>query len=233
MLSRVADSLYWMSRYIERAEHTARLIAVKLDSMVEQTPEDAAASWARVIESLTGDKTPPQSLDAFAITKRLAFDRDNNTSMVTSLALARVNRRCAGALRVWEDSAASSALPGMVPLGAPARLFRVLGNRGGVAFPRWGAGFLGWAVWGGVGRLGFFRRAGGARWGVNSPRHQTITARPPRSLPRRKDFTLTTILSPTVAYLFLLPPSTLMHKTSFAPELSATVNLLSCCIMIT
>jgi len=93
MLSRVADSLYWMSRYIERAEHTARLIAVKLDSMVEQTPEDAAASWARVIESLTGDKTPPQSLDAFAITKRLAFDRDNNTSMVTSLALARDNAR--------------------------------------------------------------------------------------------------------------------------------------------
>ena len=43
MLSRVADSLYWLSRYIERAEHTARLIAVKLDSMVEQTPEDAAA----------------------------------------------------------------------------------------------------------------------------------------------------------------------------------------------
>ena len=45
MLSRVADSLYWMSRYIERAEHTARLIAVKLVSMVEQTPDDAAATY--------------------------------------------------------------------------------------------------------------------------------------------------------------------------------------------
>lgn len=30
MLSRAADNLYWMSRYIERAEHTARIIAVKL-----------------------------------------------------------------------------------------------------------------------------------------------------------------------------------------------------------
>ena len=30
MLSRVADSLYWMSRYLERAEHTARLIDVDL-----------------------------------------------------------------------------------------------------------------------------------------------------------------------------------------------------------
>lgn len=56
MFSRVADSLYWMSRYTERAEHTARLIAVKLESMVDQTPEDAAASWARVTEALTGEK---------------------------------------------------------------------------------------------------------------------------------------------------------------------------------
>jgi uncharacterized alpha-E superfamily protein len=54
MLSRVAESLYWMSRYIERAEHTARVMAVKLESMIEQTPEDATASWSRVIEALTG-----------------------------------------------------------------------------------------------------------------------------------------------------------------------------------
>ena len=44
MLSRVADSLYWMSRYVERAEHTARVMAVKLESMIEQQPEDARAS---------------------------------------------------------------------------------------------------------------------------------------------------------------------------------------------
>ena len=78
MLSRVADCLYWMGRYIERAEHTARLIAVKLESMVEQTPEDAAASWARVIEALTGERRGAAQQDAFAITRRLAFDRDND-----------------------------------------------------------------------------------------------------------------------------------------------------------
>src|SRR6185503_17392905 len=106
MLSRVADSLYWMSRYIERAEHTARLIAVKLDSMVEQTPEDAAASWTRVIQSLTGEKAESLHLDAFAITRRLAFDRDNQTSLITSLALARDNaRQVREALsnEVWEN----------------------------------------------------------------------------------------------------------------------------------
>src|SRR3569832_464354 len=84
MLSRVADSLYWMARYIERAEHTARLIAVKLDSMVEQTSEDATASWARVVESLTGEKMQLLHPDAFALTRKLAFDRENQTSQNTT-----------------------------------------------------------------------------------------------------------------------------------------------------
>jgi uncharacterized alpha-E superfamily protein len=107
MLSRVADSLYWMARYIERAEHTARLIAVKLDSMVEQTPEDAASSWARVTAALTGEKTTaPAHLDAFAVTRRLAFDRDNETSLINCLSLARDNaRQVREALsnEVWEN----------------------------------------------------------------------------------------------------------------------------------
>src|SRR5437773_1051326 len=106
MLSRVADSLYWMSRYIERAEHTARLIAVKLDSMVEQTPEEATASWSRVIQALTGEKTGALHSDAFIITKKLAFDRDNENSMIASLALARDNaRQVREALsnEVWEN----------------------------------------------------------------------------------------------------------------------------------
>ncbi|MGI4758521.1 MAG: alpha-E domain-containing protein, partial [Janthinobacterium lividum] len=36
MLSRVADSLYWMSRYLERAEHTTRLLDVNLNLMLDE-----------------------------------------------------------------------------------------------------------------------------------------------------------------------------------------------------
>ena len=36
MLSRVADSLYWMARYIKRAEHNARILSVKLEAMLER-----------------------------------------------------------------------------------------------------------------------------------------------------------------------------------------------------
>src|ERR1700748_1727567 len=106
ILSRVADSLYWMSRYIERAEHTARVMAVKLESMIEQTPEDAKASWARVIEALTGEMTLEPSPDAFLTTRKLAFDRDNNAALITSLGRARDNARQvreALSVEVWEN----------------------------------------------------------------------------------------------------------------------------------
>ena len=93
MLSRVADSLYWMSRYIERAEHAARVIAVKLESMVEQTPEDARASWARAVEALQDRSWDDLPHDAFAVTKRLAFDRENESSLIASLTFARDNAR--------------------------------------------------------------------------------------------------------------------------------------------
>ena len=93
MLSRVADSLYWMNRYIERAEHTSRLLAVKLESMVEQSKEDSEASWTRVIAALSAQEYATSPTDAFATTQELAFDRANPSSLLTSLRLARDNAR--------------------------------------------------------------------------------------------------------------------------------------------
>ena len=131
MLSRVADSLYWMSRYIERAEHTARVMAVKLESMIEQTPEDASASWMRVVEALQGENARhPQ--DAFVITKALAFDRESDSSLITSLSMARDNaRQVREALsnEVWESLnrlylRLSPVTMDSIWVHTPARLFR-------------------------------------------------------------------------------------------------------------
>ena len=91
MLSRVADSLYWMARYVERAEHSARLLAVNLESMIEQSHEDGEASWRRVVAALTGEEA--KSSDAFALTQLLAFDKLNFSSLASSLRLARDNAR--------------------------------------------------------------------------------------------------------------------------------------------
>ena len=53
MLSRVADSLYWMARYIERAENTARFIDVNLQMSLD-APITFSNQWAPVI-AITGN----------------------------------------------------------------------------------------------------------------------------------------------------------------------------------
>ncbi|GIX47505.1 MAG: hypothetical protein KatS3mg131_1716 [Candidatus Tectimicrobiota bacterium] len=44
MLSRVADAVYWMSRYIERAENVARFVDVNLHLMLD-LPQDSGEQW--------------------------------------------------------------------------------------------------------------------------------------------------------------------------------------------
>jgi len=93
MLSRDADSLYWMSRYLERAEHTARLLGVGLTQNLDQTVEQAGLRWGRVYAALQLP-TPNDGLaDTYAITNRLTFDTANPGAIVSSIALARENAR--------------------------------------------------------------------------------------------------------------------------------------------
>ena len=52
MLSRVADAFYWIGRYLERAEHTARLLDVNTYLSLDSTPESSGRHWHRVFDSL-------------------------------------------------------------------------------------------------------------------------------------------------------------------------------------
>lgn len=89
MLARVADSLYWLGRCAERAEHMARLAAVMLNAALDRT--DAADQAARIALAAVGDRAPPsEALDA---ARTLVLDRDSATSVVVSLASARENAR--------------------------------------------------------------------------------------------------------------------------------------------
>ncbi len=95
MLSRVADSLYWMSRYLERAEHTARLIDVNLNLLLEQGPELAAEHQKMLLQSLN-IKLDTESLpldDGLAMARALTFDAANPNSVVSCIATARENAR--------------------------------------------------------------------------------------------------------------------------------------------
>jgi uncharacterized alpha-E superfamily protein len=93
MLSRVADSIYWMSRYIERAENVARFIDVNQSLMLDQP---GGEQWEPLVTT-TGD------LDLFRsrypeptgenVVRFLAFDPEYPSSILSCLRAARENAR--------------------------------------------------------------------------------------------------------------------------------------------
>lgn len=93
MLSRVADSLYWMSRYLERAEHTARLIDVDLQLRLDQSPEAETGRWGRLLQALQAPMPADGIIDATSLTQILTLDRTNSSSILSCVAAARENLR--------------------------------------------------------------------------------------------------------------------------------------------
>ncbi len=92
MLSRVADSLYWMSRYLERAEHMARLVNVNLNLTLDRAPADAARHWGRLLTSLP-DPPPWQLKTTVPSLERATVDLANRESIAACVGTARENAR--------------------------------------------------------------------------------------------------------------------------------------------
>ncbi len=95
MLSRVADAIYWMCRYIERAENVARFIDVNLHLMLD-LPVDPKGQWEPLI-TVTGDhaafKNRYGAATAENVVRFLTFDVDYPNSILASLRAARENAR--------------------------------------------------------------------------------------------------------------------------------------------
>lgn len=95
MLSRVADSLYWMSRYVERAENVARFIDVNL-TLMPDAPDEFGQQWLPLVNT-TGDhedfekryRDPTQE----NVIRFLTFDAENPNSILSCLRAARENAR--------------------------------------------------------------------------------------------------------------------------------------------
>jgi uncharacterized alpha-E superfamily protein len=92
MLSRVADSLFWMSRYLERAEHIARVVNVNLNLTLDRAPADAARHWGRLLTSLPNPPpwTPRPPIDPAG---RSTVDLANRESIAACVGAARENAR--------------------------------------------------------------------------------------------------------------------------------------------
>ncbi len=93
MLSRVADSLYWMSRYLERAEHTTRMLDVNLNLMLDESATSAERRWLRVLAALNNPKDIKWQGDPYDLVRCLTFDLDSPASILSLLISARENSR--------------------------------------------------------------------------------------------------------------------------------------------
>ena len=93
MLSRVADSLYWMSRYLERAEHTTRLLDVNLNLMLDESATSADRRWQRMLQALGNPKGVVWNGNPFSLTQDLSFNTSNKASILACIIAARENSR--------------------------------------------------------------------------------------------------------------------------------------------
>jgi uncharacterized alpha-E superfamily protein len=91
MLARVADSLYWMGRYLERAEHLSRLSQVMLNATLDNT--DAAVHTGWIALTALGDTEAAETKNAYEAARDLVLNRENPDSVITAITLARENAR--------------------------------------------------------------------------------------------------------------------------------------------
>ncbi|MEO1237527.1 MAG: alpha-E domain-containing protein [Planctomycetota bacterium] len=96
LLSRVANSIYWMSRYIERAENVARFIDVNLQLSLDQFATGRSDPWQPLV-AVTGDAEDfEERYDGYSrrnVMRFLTLDRDNPNSIARCVAAARDNAR--------------------------------------------------------------------------------------------------------------------------------------------
>lgn len=109
MLSRTADHLFWMARYTERAENTARMLDVNVQTaMLPQSAETAEQGWRAMLGISELQSAFDEKHDAVSSTNVLDFmvrDPDNPSSIASCLKAARENARAVrGTLttEVWE-----------------------------------------------------------------------------------------------------------------------------------
>jgi len=155
MLSRIAESLFWIGRYIERAEDTARILDVHIHHLLEAPASSetetcealltvmgvASSDWetARAAASTSSGDEAGAAPNSRSVTEILAFDANNASSIVSSLTAARINARGVSeaiSSEMWEAlNTTYNALPGQVALGrriGPYGFFRFVRERAAV-----------------------------------------------------------------------------------------------------
>jgi uncharacterized alpha-E superfamily protein len=95
MLSRVAERVYWLGRFLERAENTARLILVRHNAVLD-LPTEVQPGWDLLLQVLGAEEKFAELPGAASEKNIISFvfgERENPSSIISSLASARENMR--------------------------------------------------------------------------------------------------------------------------------------------
>jgi uncharacterized alpha-E superfamily protein len=109
MLSRIAESLFWLARYIERAEDTARILDVNYHMLLEESQKSYRLRWEPLIIMAGEERLFHENYDEVNgenVFEFLAFRQDNPSSIVQCISKARENARTIRdyiSREMWED----------------------------------------------------------------------------------------------------------------------------------
>ena len=103
MLSRTAENLYWMGRYLQRTEHQSRLMGLQVETLIDKAVSVIAFGWQRLFGTLDQTMPTTQDLisssedfllaDSFTLSDYMTFDRENPDSIRWNFYRARENAR--------------------------------------------------------------------------------------------------------------------------------------------
>lgn len=104
MLSRIAESMFWIGRYVERAEDTARILDVQTSLLLEDATLDVDETCHGLL-SIMGVEDAPDNVDLGYVLRTLAYDLSSPVSIAAAIAAARESARRARetlSVPLWE-----------------------------------------------------------------------------------------------------------------------------------
>ncbi|WP_205475083.1 alpha-E domain-containing protein [Nocardioides sp. SYSU D00038] len=93
MLSRIAESMFWIGRYVERAEDTARILDVQTQLILEDATIDEEATCRELLSVMGVEDEPEGRVDVALILDLLAYDPASTVSIASALGAARESAR--------------------------------------------------------------------------------------------------------------------------------------------
>lgn len=137
MLSRIAEALFWIGRYVERADGTARLLDVHLQLLLEDPRVEETSMCSALLAVMGAPAVTDTATSRADVVNRLVLDRSHVASVAHSISAARENARRAREIisaELWETlNETHNTMPRWIPADRTHTVFRWVRSRSALA----------------------------------------------------------------------------------------------------